>query len=204
VSLTFTTNRSRHRCLWHLPQEPIFRALHSDVVDTVVAAAVNPLRMATDKLSADSVSGHPYPRLISDIRTHTRYSLRIKNRIHICYPRVTIIRGYIRLTTTHTTYLNPTNSNIITYLSNKFKYDKNIQQHRILKAYKNPKNYKNLQRNWTCWASWRCAVLDMVAWRRSTPCVVLGVESKEGRGREWLTENGAARGWPVFGGVCEQ
>jgi hypothetical protein len=167
--LTFTTNRSRRRCLWHLPQEPIFRALHSDVMDTVVAAAANPLWMTTDKLSADSVSGHPYLRLISDIQTRIRYPLRIKNSIHIRYPRVTNIHGYIRLTTTHITYLNPTNLNMITYLSSKFKYDKNIQQYRILKAYKNLKNYKNLQRNWTCWASWRCAVLDMVAWRRSIP-----------------------------------
>jgi hypothetical protein len=55
--------------------------------------------MATDKLSEDSVSGHPYPRLISDIRTRTRYPLRIKNSIHIRYPRVTDIRGYIRLPT---------------------------------------------------------------------------------------------------------
>jgi hypothetical protein len=33
---------------------------------------------------------------------------------------------------------------------------------------------------------------------------VLDVESKEGRGREWLTENGAARGRSVSSGVCEQ
>jgi hypothetical protein len=35
------------------------------------------------------------------------------------------IHGYIRFPTTHTTYLNPANSNMITYLSSKFKYDKN-------------------------------------------------------------------------------
>jgi hypothetical protein len=35
------------------------------------------------------------------------------------------IHGYIRLPTTHTTYLDPANSNMITYLSSKFKYDKN-------------------------------------------------------------------------------
>jgi hypothetical protein len=35
------------------------------------------------------------------------------------------IYGYIRLPTTHTPYLNPANSNMITYLSTKFKYDKN-------------------------------------------------------------------------------
>jgi hypothetical protein len=81
--------------------------------------------MATDKLSVDSVSGHSYLRLIFDIRTHTRYLLRIKNSIHIRYPRVMDIHGYIRLPTTHTTYLNPANSNMITYLSSKFKYDKN-------------------------------------------------------------------------------
>jgi hypothetical protein len=55
--------------------------------------------MATDKLSADSVSGHLYPRLISDIRTRTCYPLRIKNSIHSRYPRVTDIRGYIHLPT---------------------------------------------------------------------------------------------------------
>jgi hypothetical protein len=76
--------------------------------------------MATDKLSADSVYGHPYPRLISDIHN----SLRIKNSIHT--PRVMDIHGYIRLPiTTHTTYLNPANLNMITYLLSKFKYDKN-------------------------------------------------------------------------------
>jgi hypothetical protein len=79
-----------------------------------------------DKLSADSVSGHPYPRLISDIRTRTRYPLQIKNSIRIRYPRVMDIHGYICLPTTHTTYLNPANSIMITYLSNKFKYDKNM------------------------------------------------------------------------------
>jgi hypothetical protein len=68
-----------------------------------------PLGMATDKLYADSVSRHPYPRLISDIQIRTRYPLQIKNSIHIRYPRVTDMRGYIRLLTTHTTYLNPTN-----------------------------------------------------------------------------------------------
>ena len=79
------------------------------------------LGMATDKLSADSVSGHPYPRLISDIRTRTRYPLWITNSIHIRYPRVTDIRGYIRLPTTHTTYLNPANSNMIkTYSHTEF------------------------------------------------------------------------------------
>jgi hypothetical protein len=81
--------------------------------------------MATDKLSVDSVSGHPYPRLISDIRTRIRYPIRIKNSIHIHYPRVMDIHGYIRLPTTHTPYLNLANSNMITYLSSKFKYDKN-------------------------------------------------------------------------------
>jgi hypothetical protein len=35
------------------------------------------------------------------------------------------IHGYIRLPTTHTPYLNLANSNMITYLSSKFKYDKN-------------------------------------------------------------------------------
>ena len=35
------------------------------------------------------------------------------------------IHGYIYLPATHTIYLNPVNSNMITYLSNKFKYDKN-------------------------------------------------------------------------------
>jgi hypothetical protein len=85
--------------------------------------------MATDKLSADSVSGHPYPRLISDIRICTRYPLRIKNSIHIRYPQVMDIHRYICLPTTHTTYLNPANSNIITYLSSKFKYDKNTIEH---------------------------------------------------------------------------
>jgi hypothetical protein len=95
------------------------------------------LGMATDKLSADSVSGHPYPRLISDIRTRTRYPLWITNSIHIRYPRVTDIRGYIRLPTTYTTYLNPTNSNMISYLSSKFKYDKNIQPYRICPANEN-------------------------------------------------------------------
>jgi hypothetical protein len=79
-----------------------------------------------DKLSVDSVSGHPYPRLISDIRTRTRYPLQIKNSIRIRYPRVMDIHGYICLPTTHTTYLNPANSIMITYLSNKFKYDKNM------------------------------------------------------------------------------
>jgi hypothetical protein len=79
-----------------------------------------------DKLSADSVSRHPYPRLISDIRIRTRYPLRIKNSIHIRYPRIMDIHGYIRLPTTHTTYLNIANSNMITYLSSKFKYDKNM------------------------------------------------------------------------------
>jgi hypothetical protein len=67
--------------------------------------------MAMGKISADSVSGHPYPRLISDIRTRTRYPPWITNSIHIRYPRVTDIRGYIRLPTTHTKYLNPANSN---------------------------------------------------------------------------------------------
>ena len=76
-----------------------------------MAPLTKELEMATDKLSADSVSGHPYPRLISDIRTRTRYPLWITNSIHIRYPRVTDIRGYIRLPTTHTTYLNPANSN---------------------------------------------------------------------------------------------
>jgi hypothetical protein len=69
------------------------------------------LGMAMGKISADSVSGHPYPRLISDIRTRTRYPPWITNSIHIRYPRVTDIRGYIRLPTTHTKYLNPANSN---------------------------------------------------------------------------------------------
>jgi hypothetical protein len=69
------------------------------------------LGMATGKISADSVSGHPYPRLISDIRTRTRYPPWITNSIHIRYPRVTDIRGYIRLPTTHTKYINPANSN---------------------------------------------------------------------------------------------
>jgi hypothetical protein len=82
--------------------------------------------MATDKLSADSVSGHPYPRLISDIRIRIRYPLRIKNSIHICYPRVMDIHEYICLPTTHTTYLNPANSNMIIYLFSTFKYDKNM------------------------------------------------------------------------------
>jgi hypothetical protein len=90
--------------------------------------------MATGKLSVDSVSGHPYPRLISDIRTRTRYPLWITNGIYIRYPRVTDIRGYIHLPTTHTTYLNPVNSNMISYLSSKFKYDKNIQSYRICPA----------------------------------------------------------------------
>jgi hypothetical protein len=36
--------------------------------------------MATGKISADSVSGHPYPRLISDIRTRTRYPLSATGR----------------------------------------------------------------------------------------------------------------------------
>jgi hypothetical protein len=90
--------------------------------------------MATDKLSADSVPGHPYPRFIFGIRIRTRYPLRIKNNIHIHYPRVTDIRGYIRLPTTHTTYLNPANSNMIAYLFNKFKYDKNIEPYRICLA----------------------------------------------------------------------
>jgi hypothetical protein len=78
--------------------------------------------MTTDKLSTDSVSRHPYPRLISDIRTRTCYPLQIKNSIHIRYPRVTDIRGYIRLPTisftSHTlekkrlaiTYLVPENN----------------------------------------------------------------------------------------------
>jgi hypothetical protein len=79
------------------------------------------LEMATGKISADSVSGHPYPRLISDIRTRTRYPLWITNSIHIRYSRVTDIRGYIRLPTTHTKYLNPANSNMISYLSSKYK-----------------------------------------------------------------------------------
>jgi hypothetical protein len=92
--------------------------------------------MATGKLSADSVSRHPYPRLISDIRTRTRYPLWITNSIHIRYPRVMDIHGYIRLPTTHTTYLNPTNSNMISYLSSKFKYDKNIQPYRIVQHMK--------------------------------------------------------------------
>jgi hypothetical protein len=90
--------------------------------------------MATGKISADTVSGHPYPRLISDIRTRTRYPPWITNSIHIRYPRVTDIRGYIRLLTTHTKYLNPANSNMISYLSNKFKYDKNIKPYRICPA----------------------------------------------------------------------
>jgi hypothetical protein len=94
------------------------------------------LGMATCKLSADSVSRHPYPRLISDIRTRTHYPLWITNSIHIRYPRVTDIRGYIHLPTTHTTYLNPTNSNMISYLSSKFKYDKNMQPYRICPANK--------------------------------------------------------------------
>jgi hypothetical protein len=67
--------------------------------------------MATGKISADSVSGHTYPRLISDIQTRTRYPLWITNSIHIRYPRVTDIRGYICLPTTHTKYINPANSN---------------------------------------------------------------------------------------------
>ena len=97
--------------------------------------------MATGKISADSVSGHPYPRLISDIRTRTRYPLWITNSIHIRYPRVTDIRGYIRLPTTHTKYLNPANSNMISYLSSKFKYDKNIKPYRICPANSNMISY---------------------------------------------------------------
>jgi hypothetical protein len=69
------------------------------------------LGMATGKISADSVSGHPYPQFISDIRTRTRYPPWITNSIHIRYPRITDIRGYIRLPTTHTKYINPANSN---------------------------------------------------------------------------------------------
>jgi hypothetical protein len=41
------------------------------------------------------------------------------------------------LPTTYTTYLNPTNSNMISYLSSKFKYDKNIQPYRICPANEN-------------------------------------------------------------------
>jgi hypothetical protein len=41
--------------------------------------------LAMDKLSTDSVSGHTYSRLISDIRTRIRYPLRIKISIHIRY-----------------------------------------------------------------------------------------------------------------------
>jgi hypothetical protein len=99
------------------------------------------LRMATGKITADSVSGYPYPRLISDIRTHTRYPLWITNSIHIRYPRVTDIRGYIRLPTTHTKYLNLANSNMISYLSSKFKYDKNINPYRICPANSNMISY---------------------------------------------------------------
>jgi hypothetical protein len=76
------------------------------------------LGMTTNKLSEDSVSRHPYSRLISDIR-------RIKNSIHVRYPRVMDIHRYICLPATHTTYLNPANLNMIKYLSSKFKYDKN-------------------------------------------------------------------------------
>jgi hypothetical protein len=113
------------------PGSPQGRGQHFTVCPLLLILA---LGMATGKLSADSISGHPYPRLISDIRTRTRYLLWITNSIHIRYPRVTDIRGYIHLPTTHTTYLNPANSNMISYLSSKFKYDKNIQPYRICPA----------------------------------------------------------------------
>jgi hypothetical protein len=97
--------------------------------------------MTTDKLSADSVSVHPYQRLISDIQTRTRYPLRIKNSIHICYLWVTNIRGYIRLPTTHL---------------------KSLQEYKKLQE-----STKKLDLLGELAMS--CAVLDVVAWRRSIP-----------------------------------
>jgi hypothetical protein len=67
-----------------------------------MAPLTKELEMATDKLSADSVSGRPYPRLISGIQIRTRYPLWITNTIRI--------RGYIRL-------------------SSKFKCDKKTYNH---------------------------------------------------------------------------
>jgi hypothetical protein len=58
--------------------------------------------MAMGKLSADIASGYPYPRPKNCTRTYTRYPQRIANRIHIRYPRVTDIRGYIRLSNNKT------------------------------------------------------------------------------------------------------
>jgi hypothetical protein len=93
------------------PLRHLRRRYDATILDIVVVQRAR--GMTTDRLSADSVS------------RHTHYPLRIKNSIHIRYPRIMDIHGYICLPTTHTTYLNPTNSNMITYLSSKFKYDKN-------------------------------------------------------------------------------
>jgi hypothetical protein len=116
-----------------------------------------------------------YP--ISEPVPVTRYPLRIKKKYpHSLPARVTDIRGYIRLPTTHL---------------------KSIQKsEKLQESTKKPNLLSELAMS--------CAVLDVVAWRRSIPCAVLGMESKEGRGREWMVENGAARGRPVSGGVCEQ
>ena len=55
------------------------------------------LKMATDKISADSVLTYPYPRAKYGIHIRARYPLRVRNSIHICYPWITDIRGHIRL-----------------------------------------------------------------------------------------------------------